>query len=921
MVHFRFLAYGFVVVALSGCGTASIPDEMRGIFEGQQAGVNRFLPVITLNGSQEITLEVFSTYQELGASAQSLRDGVINPSTIQISSNLNTSALGQYSIVYSVSDSGGRFSSITRTVNVVDTTVPLISINQNPTVTFEKLGYGNSNTLPYNDGVPGFNGVVATDNYDAAINSKISAVSTVNSSSEGDYFVTYNVADQSNNPAIPKSRIVQVRDTKAPGISIGAPSSSLLSAGDVVTLDLSFEDASVIGLDGKLQIVPIDGAVISCQINSSESGLESRQITVSNCSGNGSFKVRVLQGAALDNATLPAPNQTAMVESAEIVVDNDGPTVTIGEPSVALANSSTQINFPLTVAGARGGESIDWNEVNLLGGINCSSKNVLNGNSPTPTVRLSGCSGNGELRIRVSQGAVRDAANNQSPEVDSSPVTIDNTAPTISISAPSIAGGFQALRNASGSSASYTVTYTGADTITLSISNISLNATGGASCSVAVSGTGNTSRVVTLSSCTGNGTVGISIQASTAVDLAGNTAPAAGSSVAVTIDNTAPVFSFGAAGSNIDLCSSSTPYLTQGVSVNETLSGAFSVQSNNVDRLVAGNYQVVFVGTDLAGNQGSGTRSVNVNPLSLGSGDQSFSFEYGVATAQNFLDRMITNEFNGNAQNSLNIALCNDINFNDQSITTRARLNGKFDGQGFTIRNAQINPSSNGSSLSQASLGLFQAVLNGGLIRNLKLDNIRVGDPNDLRDHTGAVAGRNLGRIERLQVLNSRVEGRSQSGGLVGWNLSEGLVSESASSAIVVAEEIAGGLIGLNNGSLASSYRAIDQSQEPSIQISRATGGVVGGLVGRSDGSIIQSYSNAHDICDGTHDLEGGLVGDGSNAATDSYFNSQLSRCTGVGELSDEQMKMPGSFAGFDTVAFWNLIAGEYPELKWIAGQ
>jgi hypothetical protein len=91
--------------------------------------------------------------------------------------------------------------------------------------------------------------------------------------------------------------------------------------------------------------------------------------------------------------------------------------------------------------------------------------------------------------------------------------------------------------------------------------------------------------------------------------------------------------------------------------------------------------------------------------------------------------------------------------------------------------------------------------------------------------------------------------------------------------------------------------------------------------VGRSDGSIIQSYSNAHDICDGNHDLEGGLVGGGSNAAKDSYFNSQLSRCTGVGELSDEQMKMPGSFAGFDTVAFWNLIAGEYPELKWLAGQ
>ncbi len=500
-------------------------------------------------------------------------------------------------------------------------------------------------------------------------------------------------------------------------------------------------------------------------------------------------------------------------------------------------------------------------------------------------------------------------------------MTVDNTAPTVSISAPSINGGFANIRNAAGSSAQYTVTYSGASAVTLSLSDISLNTTGGASCLVGVSGTGSSSRLVTLSSCTGNGTVGISIQASTATDLAGNSAPAAGPSNTVTVDNTAPVFSFGATGSSIDLCSSSTAYLTQGVSVNETLSGAFSVQSNNVDRLVAGNYQVVFVGTDLAGNQGSGTRSVDVNPLSLGSGDQNFSFEFGVATAQNFLDRMVTSESNGNAQNSLNVALCNDIDLNDQSITTRARLNGRFDGQGFTIRNAQINPSSNGSSLSQASLGLFQTVLSGGLIRNLKLDNIRVGDPTDLRDHTGVVTGRNMGRIERLQVLNSRVEGRLQSGGLVGWNLSSGLVFESASSAIVVAEEIVGGLIGLNNGSLANSYRGVDQAQEPSVQISRASGGVVGGLAGRSDGSIVQSYSNAHDVCDGTHDFEGGLVGDGSNSAFESYFNSQLSRCTGVGELSDEQMKMPMSFSGFDTVAFWNLITGEYPELKWLAGQ
>jgi hypothetical protein len=646
-------------------------------------------------------------------------------------------------------------------------------------------------------------------------------------------------------------------------------------------------------------------------------GLVSRQILVSNCIGNGSFRVRVLQGAAFDNATMPAPNQTLMVESAEIQVDNDGPTVTIGGPSVSLANSSTQINFELAVSGTRGGESISSNEVDLLGGISCSSKSVLNGNSPTPTVRLSGCSGNGELRIQVNEGAVTDGVNS-SPEVISDVVTIDNIAPTISISDPMIAGGFQALRSAAGSSATYTVSYSGATSISLTTAQISANTTGGASCSVAVSGSGEVSRVVTLSACMGNGTFRFSITAGTASDLAGNTAPGAGPSASVVVDNTAPVFSFAAASSNLSLCSPSTDYLSQGISVNETLNGSYSVQSNNVNRLASGSYQVVFAGSDLAGNLGTGSRSVTVNPLSLGSGDQAFTFEFGVASAQNFLDRMITNEANANAQNNSSVVLCNDIDLNNQVITARAPLTGRFDGQGFTIRNAHINPSSSGNTFAQSSVGLFQALTLSGLIRNLKLENIQSGDPGNPKAYTGVVAGRNFGRIERVQVVNSRAEGLDYSGGLVGWNLSVGVIDQSASSAIVVAEEVAGGLIGLNDGILGNSYRGIDQAQEPSIQISLSSGGIVGGLAGQSTGSIVHSYSNARNLCDGSHDFEGGLVGDGSNTAVESYFNSTLSGCSGFGELSDEEMKMKESFGGFDSIATWDLSDGQYPELQWL---
>jgi len=64
-----------------------------------------------------------------------------------------------------------------------------------------------------------------------------------------------------------------------------------------------------------------------------------------------------------------------------------------------------------------------------------------------------------------------------------------------------------------------------------STKQITLNKTGTANGKVAVSGSGNTSRTVTISGITGNGTLGISVEAGTARDSAGDLAPAAGPSV------------------------------------------------------------------------------------------------------------------------------------------------------------------------------------------------------------------------------------------------------------------------------------------------------------------------------------------------------------------------------------------------------
>ncbi|HIJ87658.1 MAG TPA: hypothetical protein HPP97_08230 [Desulfuromonadales bacterium] len=110
----------------------------------------------------------------------------------------------------------------------------------------------------------------------------------------------------------------------------------------------------------------------------------------------------------------------------------------------------------------------------------------------------------------------------------------DSTPPTISIGAPS------ATLTKSGP-ITYTVTYADANfsAATVASGNISLNTTGSATASIAVTGSG-TTRTVTLSSITGDGTLGISIAAGTASDLTGNLAPAAGPSATFTVDNTPP---------------------------------------------------------------------------------------------------------------------------------------------------------------------------------------------------------------------------------------------------------------------------------------------------------------------------------------------------------------------------------------------
>ena len=76
-------------------------------------------PVITLNGSASITLNVGDTYNELGATALDDTDGDITSSIVIGGDTVNTAVAGTYVVTYNVSDAAGNAATeVTRSVTV-----------------------------------------------------------------------------------------------------------------------------------------------------------------------------------------------------------------------------------------------------------------------------------------------------------------------------------------------------------------------------------------------------------------------------------------------------------------------------------------------------------------------------------------------------------------------------------------------------------------------------------------------------------------------------------------------------------------------------------------------------------------------------------------------------------------------------------
>ena len=209
--------------------------------------VDTTAPIITLTGDDPQTIELGAGYTELGASAD---DG----STVTIDDDEFMDVVGAYIITYTATDGTNPATPVTRTVNVVDTTAPIITLTgDDPQIIEQGAGYTEL-------------GATADDG------SEVSTDSSAFMDVVGTYIITYTATDGTN-PATPVTRTVNVVDTTAPTVAISTTAQTVNTAAftlagtvdagatvDVLKDGNSIGAASVTGTRWSLAVTLDDGA-------------------------------------------------------------------------------------------------------------------------------------------------------------------------------------------------------------------------------------------------------------------------------------------------------------------------------------------------------------------------------------------------------------------------------------------------------------------------------------------------------------------------------------------------------------------------------------------------------------------------------------------------------------------------------------
>lgn len=678
-------------------------------------------------------------------------------------------------------------------------------------------------------------GVFAQSYREGNLNNRIQVSSNVNFNKIGSYQIVYSVSD-SQGRSTSATRQVIVDDTILPSVSIndsglgGSPSFDKNTPRSILISDSS-QDAI------RYQAVVVAGSN-SCAsadfANAPQKNISEPFVLNPNV---GSNKVCV---RGIDEAGNIQASPTA---SRVLAIEN--PSLTISLNRISPTNE-TSVNVTAN------GVGIDFFKVIRTDSMNCIGANFSEA-TETPIQQAAAFNGLSEGDHFFCAIGRNQNGDYELTQVATQTLEVDNTPPTISISGPS-----QALVNQS-DQVTYTVTYADANDITINLApdHVQLNPSGVNCSSVTVSSGGNP-RTVTLSGCTGDGTVGITIAEGSAVDAAGNPAPASTPSATFTVDNTPPTIMILNEVRSANFDHSLT--LCQSADFSPSANDSSGVSSENFptsfDFSKTGSTNYDFSATDAAGNIRTITMALNISLPAAYS-------HYGNATFHRVQDWA---HLSGQDIANKNLFLCDHLSFEiDDTFTSIANYNSILEGNQKTISGLDTN--------------LFEIIGSNAEIRNLVLKNLTVELTSE---NAGGLASTNLGLIEQV--------------GIRGADLS--IICDDCG------ESFFGGLVGTNSGEIIDSYFE-GEMRQPTDQTA--------GLVGDNSGTIETSYSSAANEFQEAL----GLVGPDSSmgVVTNSYWNCGADECEDNSDpdrygtaLNLNEMEDSGSFDGFDFEMIWKML-------------
>ncbi|WP_412063719.1 immunoglobulin-like domain-containing protein [Rubrivirga sp. IMCC45206] len=219
--------YTVTYTATDASGNTSAPVERTVTL------VDTTAPVVALLGDAELTLEAaLDTYDELGATVE---DACDEDATLTIAGAVDTATPGVYTVTYTATDASGNAASLTRTVRVVDTTAPVVTLVGAPAPTAVRFS-----------GAFADPGVTVADAADPA--AAVVVTGAVDTTVPGAYTVTYTATDAAGNAGSASRAVLVVDD-------VAAVASAYLFLGDrQVTIDGQVRTEGAVHSNDKLEL-------------------------------------------------------------------------------------------------------------------------------------------------------------------------------------------------------------------------------------------------------------------------------------------------------------------------------------------------------------------------------------------------------------------------------------------------------------------------------------------------------------------------------------------------------------------------------------------------------------------------------------------------------------------------------------------